>query len=58
MGEEQPPDDICNWYKTSRKQRKTEQERGEGNSGTIGYTKMGCYVCDGKNKDCESYHRH
>jgi alpha-D-ribose 1-methylphosphonate 5-triphosphate synthase subunit PhnI len=46
----------CIFYKMARDQRRTELERGEGFTGTLGYELQGCYSdCDGKDKSRQCY---
>lgn len=45
----------CFNYKCSRSQREEERARGQGDAGTRGYEKMGCYECDGLEKECRAY---
>ena len=45
----------CVHYLISRNQRWTEVARGEPQRNTKGYEDMGCYACEGYNKDCEAY---
>ena len=46
---------ICMWFSISRTQRQNELARGDGLAGTKGYEDLGCYSCDGFNKECELY---
>jgi hypothetical protein len=45
----------CVHYFISRVQRSDEIKKGWGLSGTRGYERIGCYECNGYNKDCRSY---
>ena len=44
--------DLCLYYGPSRSQRKTEEDRGDGQKGTKTYENAGCYSCDGLNEGC------
>jgi len=52
---EEPLEERCINHKAAHEQLKHELERGKGTSGTTGYRRMGCYDCDGYNKDCAKY---
>jgi len=47
--------EICANHIIAHKQRRTEQQRGLGTSGTIGFEELGCYKCEGQNTECEKY---
>lgn len=47
--------DECLHYLDSGNQRKSERLRGEGDSGTVGYEIVGCYSCEGFNKECSKF---
>jgi len=46
----------CGYYEASRSQRKNELERGLGEKWTQGFSDMGCYECNGEDKDCKAYY--
>ncbi len=46
---------ICDNYMIARTQRKNEIIRGLSEKHTGGYEKMGCYICEGTNKECPAY---
>jgi hypothetical protein len=48
-------EDECVWLAIAHEQRHTELERGLDKSGTYQYDVMGCYKCDGLNKNCQTY---
>ena len=45
----------CIQYYISRKQRQDEVARGDGLNGTKGYEVMGCYRCEGYNRECKAF---
>ena len=48
--------EICAWYEISREQREVEISRGEGENGTKGYERIGCYdSCDGTDTTCDFF---
>jgi hypothetical protein len=48
-------EEICVYYEASRLQREREVATGHGLDGTGNFEKIGCYECDGKKRDCETY---
>ena len=47
----------CVHLEMARSQRATELARGQGESGTGNYARIGCYKCDGHKKECQSYYK-
>ena len=47
--------EICVHLEMARSQRATELARGQGESGTGNYARIGCYKCDGHKTDCRNY---
>ncbi len=45
---------CSNWF-IARQQRKKENQRGEGKRGVWGFSKQGCYECNGRNLECKKY---
>ena len=48
-------DEKCSQWYCAREQRKTELQRGDGLSGSMGYEVAGCYICNGYNTKCRGY---
>ncbi len=51
-------EDKCFWLDISLKQREVEQEEYQDNLGILGFENVGCYDCNGLNKDCEEHYIH
>jgi len=50
------PSFKCAWYDMARIQRQNERARGLDDTGTDSFKFMGCYNCDGFNKECKTYY--
>ena len=47
--------DKCGYLNAAKTQRETEIRDGLGIAGTMGFELKGCYNCDGKDENCNSY---
>jgi len=48
-------EDRCLQYKCAVGQLMTEVFQGHGRKGTEGYRRIGCYDCEGYDRDCSHY---